>query len=151
MSSLKVGLLGCGCIAQLIHVNLLMCLPDVELVALAEPDPQRRVVGVIGFNYRFNALYQATKQYVQSGKLGELVCVRSVFSSQVQPLPVWQQIRAGGGGVLLNLALHHMDLVHFLFEQEVHDFLRGYGLSIVKTTGNARIAPHQRSASTVIL
>lgn len=196
MSSLKVGLIGCGCIAQLVHLNLLTCLPDVELVALAEPNPQRReeasrrapkalafasyqellgmpdveavviclpnalhaeaavaalkqgkhvylekplatslneaqsvlaawrhagVVGMLGFNYRFNPLYQATKQYLKSGKLGELVCVRSVFSSQVQTLPVWQQTKASGGGVLLNLASHHIDLVHFLFEQEVHD------------------------------
>lgn len=42
MSALKVGLIGCGRIAKLVHLNILTRLPDVELVALAEPDPQRR-------------------------------------------------------------------------------------------------------------
>jgi hypothetical protein len=42
MPALKVGLVGCGRIAQLIHINVLTSLPEVKLVALAEPDPQRR-------------------------------------------------------------------------------------------------------------
>jgi predicted dehydrogenase len=200
VSALKVGLIGCGRIAQLVHLGILTHLPDVELVALAEPDPQRReeagrrapaavalgdyhallampeveavviclpnalhaeaavaalergkhvylekplatnlddarevlsawrntdVVGMIGFNYRFNALYQAAKQYIQSGKLGELVSVRSVFSSAARDLPTWKRKRQNGGGVLLDLALHHIDLIHFLFEQEVRDIFAG--------------------------
>lgn len=153
MSSLKVGLIGCGRIVQLVHLNVLARLPDAELVALAEPDPQRReeasrrvpkaiafsgyqemleksdveaaviclpnalhaeaaeaalklgkhvylekplaanledardalqawrsagTVGMMGFNYRFNPIYQAAKEYIKSGKLGEVVSVRSV-------------------------------------------------------------------------
>lgn len=194
MSSLKVGLIGCGRIVQLVHLNVLARLPDVELVALAEPDPQRReeasrrvpkaiafsgyqemleksdvdaaviclpnalhaeaaeaalklgkhvylekplaanledardaleawrsagTVGMMGFNYRFNPIYQAAKEYIKSGQLGELVSVRSVFSSAARTLPAWQQLRSSGGGVLLNLASHHIDMVRFLFEQEV--------------------------------
>lgn len=42
MSALRVGLIGCGHIAQLVHLNILTQLPGVDLVALAEPDPQRR-------------------------------------------------------------------------------------------------------------
>lgn len=41
MSGLKVGLIGCGRIVQLVHLNLLMRSPLVELLALAESDPQR--------------------------------------------------------------------------------------------------------------
>ncbi len=194
MSGLKVGLIGCGRIVQLVHLNVLAGLPDVEVAALAEPDPQRReeasrrvpkaiafadwqellfksdvealviclpnalhapaaeaalkrgkhvylekpiatnlkegqsllevwrnagTVGMAGFNYRFNPLYQAAKQYIQSGKLGELVSVRSVFSSARRSLPPWQQKRESGGGVLLNLASHHIDMIRFLFEEEV--------------------------------
>lgn len=194
MSGLRVGLIGCGRIVQLVHLNVLAGLPDVEVLALAEPDPQRlkeavrRVpkaiafadwqellfksdvealviclpnalhapaaeaalkrgkhvylekpiatslnegrsllevwrnagtVGMVGFNYRFNPLYRAAKQYIQSGKLGELVSVRTVFSSASRTLPPWQQKRESGGGVLLNLASHHIDTVRFLFEEEV--------------------------------
>src|SRR4030042_5317136 len=41
MSALKVGLMGCGRIAQSVHLPVLTHLPEVELVALAEVDPER--------------------------------------------------------------------------------------------------------------
>lgn len=194
MSNLKVGLIGCGHIAQAVHLPILMRLPEVKLTAFAETDPQRRsgashqmpgafacdsyqellkrpdveaviiclpnalhaetaiaalnagkhvylekplatnlddgrrvltawrrsgLTGMIGFNYRFNPLYQAAKQYVQSNRLGELVSVRSVFSSVSQTLPEWKRTRRSGGGVLLDLASHHVDLLRFFFAQEV--------------------------------
>lgn len=191
---LRVGLIGCGRIAQLVHLNILGRLPEVELIALAEVDPQRReqarrsapaafafesyqqllempeveaaiiclptalhaeaavaalergkhvylekplatslgearsilvawrragVVGMIGFNYRFNALYQAVRRHVESGRLGELIIARSVFSTAARDVPEWKQSRQSGGGVLLDLASHHIDLVRFFFGQEV--------------------------------
>ena len=42
MSVLKIGVVGCGSIAQGIHLNVLPRLPGVEVAALAEPDPERR-------------------------------------------------------------------------------------------------------------
>ncbi len=196
MSSLKMGIIGCGRIAKLVHLNVLTHLQDVELVALAESDPQRReeascrapsaiafacyrellampdveavviclpnalhaevtvaalqhgkhvylekplatslgdaqsvlaawqragVVGMIGFNYRFNPLYQAVRQHIHSGRVGELVSVRSVFSTAPRALSDWKQTRHSGGGVLLDLASHHIDLIRFFFNQEVRD------------------------------
>jgi myo-inositol 2-dehydrogenase/D-chiro-inositol 1-dehydrogenase len=193
---LKVGLIGCGRIAQLVHLNILTRLPNAELVALAEADPQRleeakrrapgavafadyqqllempevgalviclpnalhaaatvaalergkhvylekplatnlgdarcvleawkraNVVAMMGFNYRFNALYQATKRQIESGRLGELVAARSVFSTAAQTLPDWKSNRQSGGGVLLDLASHHIDLIRFFFRQEAQE------------------------------
>jgi predicted dehydrogenase len=200
MATLKLGLIGCGWIGRLIHLDILRRMPDAELVALAEPDPQRRaeaaerapeavafagykellempeveavviclpnalhaeaavaalkkgkhiylekplaaslpearkvltawrpagVVGMIGFNFRFHALYQAARRHLQSGRLGDLVSARSVFSSKAQTVPAWKQARANGGGVLLDLASHHVDLVHFLFGQAVREVFAG--------------------------
>jgi len=194
MSSLGIGLIGCGRIAQWVHLNALASLPDVELVAIADLDPERRKeakrratkaiafahyqellekteaeavviclppalhaeaviaalqqgkhvylekplatnlddanrilrawrqsgkVGMIGFNYRFNPLYRAVKHHIQSGRLGELVSVRTVFSSPQPEMPAWKQARKTGGGVLLDLASHHIDLLRFLFENEI--------------------------------
>jgi predicted dehydrogenase len=79
------------------------------------------VVGMIGFNLRLHALFQQAKQYLQSGRLGPLVGVRSIRSTATQALPPWKLKRQSGGGVLLDLASHHLDLVHFLFEQSVHE------------------------------
>jgi len=40
-SKLRIGLVGCGRIAQLIHLRVLAGLPDAELIALADADPAR--------------------------------------------------------------------------------------------------------------
>ena len=194
MPALRIGLLGCGHIGRLVHLETLCRLPDAEVAALAEPDTQCREaarqkvpraaisadyhevlersdidavvvclpnalhaeagiaalqggkhlylekplalnledgrklvdawrrsgrVAMIGFNYRFNPLHRVVRRYLQSGKLGELVGVRSVFTSALHRTPEWKQRRETGGGVLLNLGSHHVDLVHFWFNQQV--------------------------------
>lgn len=196
MSQLNIGLLGCGRIARLAHLDVLRELSGARVVALAEKNVQRRqeagrrvpearcfadyrdllsasevaaviiclppalhaeaavaafeagkhvylekpiatrldeaqavleahrkagTIGMMGFNYRFGALHREAKDYVQSGKLGKLVTVRSVFSSAHRPLPDWKRTREHGGGVLLDLASHHVDLVRFFFQEEVVD------------------------------
>lgn len=78
---------------------------------------QAGTVGMIGFNYRFNPLYAALRREI--GRLGELVAARSVFSVARLTLPDWKRSRATGGGVLLDLGSHHVDLVRFLFGQEI--------------------------------
>lgn len=42
MSKARIGLIGCGRIVQSVHLGILTSLPNVELVAMAEPDEQRR-------------------------------------------------------------------------------------------------------------
>ena len=79
------------------------------------------LVGMIGFNYRFNPLYRATQQHLKAGGLGKLVGARSIFSTTGRNLPDWLQTRSTGGGVLLDLACHHADLFRFFFGQEVQE------------------------------
>lgn len=192
--NIRVGLIGCGRIAQLIHLQVLKNLPHVRLVALAESDPQRLreaahcvpgvlavphyhdllacsdveavviclptgmhataamaafqhgkhvyiekplashlaeaqdvleawkssgKIGVIGFNQRFHPGYLQAKQQLDQGRIGNLVGARSVFCSATRSLPDWKQNRVTGGGALLDLASHHIDLVRFLFDQEI--------------------------------
>jgi predicted dehydrogenase len=78
-------------------------------------------VGMIGFNYRFNPLHQEVRRHLQAEKLGELVGVRSVFTTAPHRVPEWKQRRQSGGGALLDLASHHVDLVRFWFNEEVHE------------------------------
>jgi myo-inositol 2-dehydrogenase/D-chiro-inositol 1-dehydrogenase len=188
----RVGLIGCGRVAQRVHLAVLARLPGARLVALAEVDPERRAcalqlapharpyedygellgdgdveavvvalpnwmharasaaalasgkhlylekplathltearpvlrawresdrVGMIGFNFRFNPLYLAAKQRLESGVLGQCVTVRTAFGTAAHELPDWKRRRASGGGVLLDLASHHLDLLAFLFPQ----------------------------------
>ncbi|MCC7362154.1 MAG: Gfo/Idh/MocA family oxidoreductase [Anaerolineales bacterium] len=191
---IRIGLIGCGRLAQQVHLPLLQHLPDFQLTALAESDPARRAeaarrapparafesaeallasglaeavlistpshlhaapaeaalraglhvylekpiastlddgrrlvaagrasgrVALVGFNYRFHPLYAALRQVTQSGALGALTTLTTQFTTPPRELPVWKRARVTGGGVLLDLASHHIDLVRWLTGQEV--------------------------------
>lgn len=212
-SPLPVGLIGCGRIAQLVHLNALRAADGIQVVALADPDADRLheaaqkapgavpyaspedllaksdaeavvlctppalhasgaiaafeagkhvylekpiglelaeadailasqraagTVGQMGFNYRFHPLHREAKQRIQRGELGDLTSIRTVFSSPARSLPDWKATRASGGGVLLDLASHHLDLIPFLTGREVVDVM---GLS----------ASHQSEGDTAAL
>jgi predicted dehydrogenase len=194
MTKLRVGVLGCGVIAQTVHLNVLQRLPEVEIAAIADSDEERRreaanqvktarayadyrevfqdkqvdaviiclptglhceaalqamesgkhlylekplaaskedcvkilhaweksgLVGMIGFNYRFHPLYQEAHRILATGDVGKILAVRSVFSGFAEGLPVWKRTRGSGGGVLLDLGSHHIDLLHFLFDTKI--------------------------------
>jgi predicted dehydrogenase len=77
------------------------------------------MVGMIGFNYRFNPLYRALRNQVRSGRIGKPIAARSVFSTVPAGVAEWRDQRTQGGGVLLDLASHHVDLTRFMFDKEV--------------------------------
>ena len=79
------------------------------------------LIGMIGFNYRFQPLYQRLKQEIEAGRLGQTTAVYSVFSTAVRQVPDWKLIRKNGGGVLLDLASHHIDLIPYLLGQPVYE------------------------------
>ena len=78
-------------------------------------------VGMIGFNYRFNRLHRDMRRFLRTARLGRPVAVRSIFSSARRELESWKQERASGGGVLLDLASHHVDLARFHFGGSVEE------------------------------
>ena len=74
-------------------------------------------IGMMGFNFRFHPLYNEARSRL--GELGALRSVQSSFSSMGRTLPNWKKSRTSGGGVLLDLASHHIDLARYLFDTEV--------------------------------
>ncbi len=76
-------------------------------------------VGAIGFNYRFNPLLVEAQKLLREDAVGPLVAVRSSFCTPAKHEPHWKTQRASGGGVLFDLASHHVDLVEFLTGQLV--------------------------------
>jgi predicted dehydrogenase len=90
----------------------------VEAARLAPRD----VVAMIGFNYRFNRLYEEARAVVAAGALGEIVAARTIFSTAGGGVePEWKRARASGGGALLDLGSHHFDLVRFLLGHEARE------------------------------
>lgn len=92
-----------------------------EATAVLEAWRSAGTVGMIGFNYRFHPAYRAAREILRSGRIGEPVAVRTVFSSAARPLPAWKRAREAGGGVLLDLGSHHLDLLPFLLERQVRE------------------------------
>lgn len=192
----KIGLIGCGRIAQIAHLDALTRLSDATVVALADRDraqldraaeqvpeaatytdyeqlladsdaeavliclpsamhaegaiaafeagkhvyiekpmattledaqavlaAQERAgtVGAVGFNFRFGTMHQQARQHIQSGSIGDVAYARTTFTSPPRALKSWKQTRAGGGGALLILGSHHVDLVPYLLGQDIEE------------------------------
>jgi myo-inositol 2-dehydrogenase/D-chiro-inositol 1-dehydrogenase len=76
-------------------------------------------IGVVGFNYRFHPLYTRLRRSIATSAIGELVAMRTVFTAPPGVMPAWKTRRSTGGGALLDLGIHHIDLARFLFDREV--------------------------------
>lgn len=79
------------------------------------------VTGVIGFNRRLHPLYQQARALLRAGRIGRIRAVQTVCC---EPMPVdtmapWRRCRATGGGVLLELASHHVDQLRWLLGEEI--------------------------------
>lgn len=213
MNKIRTGILGCGRIALATHIPILRARPDIEIVALADPDEARRNaalaqvpgampvsdwrdvvknpdvdavvialpsglhaeaavaalaagkhiylekpiattladghrvieawkasnrVAFTGFNYRFHPLISALRQQIQSRRIGPVIAARASFTTPDGDLPDWKKSRSSGGGVLLDLALHHVDLLRYVLAAEVE-------------TVNARITSVNSEADTATL
>ena len=75
----------------------------------------------VGFNRRAHPLYVRARELIGSGSVGKVHAVQTVFSEPTPKdgLPGWKRSRSTGGGVLLDLASHHIDLVRWLLSDEV--------------------------------
>jgi predicted dehydrogenase len=82
-----------------------------------------RVTAAIGFNYRFHPLHERARALIRDGGIGAVRGVRAVFWEPVVPrrMPAWKRARATGGGALLDLASHSVDLVRWHLEAELTD------------------------------
>jgi predicted dehydrogenase len=99
------------------------------------------LVGMIGFNYRFNPLYRKLGQQIRAGRIGKVIAVRSVFSTPRRQLPGWKLARRTGGGALLDLASHHADLVaHLIGDAPREVFARVWSRRSEHDTANLEIA-----------
>lgn len=113
-----------------------------EAAELMELSRASGTVAMMGFNYRYNFLWQ---HVVREAKRRPLTGLDSVFCLATRELPVWKKKRASGGGALLDLATHHLDLILNVFgltpssieaeirsEQTEHDSVR---IKMVSSTG----------------
>lgn len=80
---------------------------------------QPRKIAMMGFNFRREPLIQKLHSLIRSGAIGKLRYLHSVNSQPSHSLPEWKKDRKTGGGVLLDLASHHLDLWRMLLGSEI--------------------------------
>lgn len=79
------------------------------------------VTAVAGFNHRCHPLHGEARRLLRAGAIGRVTAVQSYFGEPAAKLPEWKRDRATGGGVLLDLASHHVDTLRWLLEDEVSE------------------------------
>ncbi len=203
---LRLGLIGCGWVAERFHLPALATLPEIEVAALADVDPSRldrladdfrvpdrypdasaliaaevdavgvclppesqaRVgaevlrsgrhlmiekpvalsleeidhviaerastqVAVVGLNLRWHPFARRARHLLRTGGLGRLRSVRTRFFSRppdreaeergnpAGSTPHWRRSPNRGGDTLLDLGIHHFDLLRFLLGAEFEE------------------------------
>jgi predicted dehydrogenase len=196
LTTLRIGIAGCGRIVRLVHLKALEADPRVSVVAIADPDraaqsfvaehaPRAKyfasaddmlttaeldavviavppplhlpvaqaafarklhayvekpiapsiddgeaiisawreagTVAQIGFNCRFNDLYRQMKSAIASGAIGDPIATRSALTAHWPAQAPWRVSPSHGGGAMLELSSHHIDLLRFLFDAEIQD------------------------------
>lgn len=102
-----------------VYLEKPLALSVAEGERLVEAWRRARTIGMIGFNFRFHPQIQRIRERLRDGAIGTPLGVRAIFSILPHELPEWKRTRQSGGGVLLDLASHHIDFVHYLFDEPV--------------------------------
>jgi myo-inositol 2-dehydrogenase/D-chiro-inositol 1-dehydrogenase len=95
-----------------------------ECDALVEQASEAGRTAMVGFNLRWHRHVRRAREAIRTGRLGDVLLVRSVFtnpSSFRLAEPGWRRDPARGGGMLALQGVHHIDLWRFLVEDEVEE------------------------------
>jgi predicted dehydrogenase len=94
---------------------------EADARAVVDAAASAGVIGAIGFNRRHHPLIQHARELVRAGVIGRVRAAHTAFCepTSMALMPAWKRRRETGGGVLLALASHHVDLVRWLLEDEI--------------------------------
>lgn len=79
------------------------------------------VSAMIGFNRRRHPMYEQARDLIAAGGIGPVRAVHTAFCEpmKLEEMSPWRRSRESGGGVLLDLASHHIDLLRWFLDDEV--------------------------------
>jgi predicted dehydrogenase len=88
---------------------------------LAEAVREAGITVAVGFNRRCHLLHRQAHDLIAGGAIGVVRAVLTAFCEPFAPesMPSWKRSRSTGGGVLLDLASHHADLLRWFLGDEV--------------------------------
>ena len=91
-----------------------------DAVRLVREARSANVVAMTGFHMRFHRLIKQARERITRGDLGEIESIRVIWHSPRGDAGIapWKTTRSHGGGALVEIAVHHVDLVRFLLGSE---------------------------------
>lgn len=103
----------------LIEKPLALNLTECDQLIARGADSSCRVI--VGFNLRWHRLIQRACEFIQTGALGRIKAIRSIYTHYRlgENAPEWHKKLEIGGGVSFNEAVHHFDLWRYLIKSEV--------------------------------
>ena len=75
----------------------------------------------VAFMMRFHTYHQQIREVIQSGKIGEIVSARAQFTCWYPEMEnCWRQNKTlSGGGAMLDMGIHAIDLIRYITGQEI--------------------------------
>lgn len=103
-----------------------MAMTISECQKMIQTCQNNKVKLMIGFNLRFNSCFLKAKELIEEGKIGKIVLARVQGSFFFPPDLSWRQNSSlAGGGPLMDMGIHSIDLLRFLLgeTEEVAAFI----------------------------
>jgi predicted dehydrogenase len=97
-----------------------LALVTADAVRLIREARSANVIAMTGFHMRFHRLIEQARERIARGDLGEIETIRVIWHSPRgdKGIAAWKTTRATGGGALVEIAVHHLDMVRFLLGTE---------------------------------
>ena len=97
-----------------VYVEKPLALTLAEADAMIAAQQASGRVGMVGLNFRRHPAVLALRERLRAGEWGDLRGVRTIFTSAARVLPDWKRASGGGGDAILDLGMHHFDLLPFV-------------------------------------
>lgn len=77
----------------------------------------------VGYMMKYHSLHQKAKELIQKGEIGQVNTVRAQFTCWYPDIAgAWRQKKSlGGGGAIMDLGVHCIELIEFLLDDEIDE------------------------------
>ncbi|MCC6590030.1 MAG: Gfo/Idh/MocA family oxidoreductase [Bryobacterales bacterium] len=105
----------------LVEKPLALTIEDAD--ELVETARATGAIALMGFHMRFHRLVRRAAQVVESGELGKLESIHTIWCSPRpdEGIPHWKRRRRDGGGSIVELGVHMFDMWRYLLRAEVDE------------------------------
>ena len=101
-----------------VYVEKPLALSLEDATRMVEAAGAASQIAMVGHNFRLHPEYQMAQKALTRGELGDLMAVRTLFTSEKRDLPGWKSAPGAGGDAITDLAIHHFDIVSYLADTE---------------------------------